>query len=143
MSKCQQQCSFKVKCICGFASRYTTSTTGVWQGPMNHNWELATAMALVVCRICLEVAFVPDGTTDIGLDDDLLRLHSRKVVLEDFSPINKNPNNVLGIIHHVAVSNSTSLYCGGMWRHAMSPPSIASRSSYCRCQVRPQSHGFV
>jgi hypothetical protein len=77
---------------------------------MSHNRELATAMALVR-RICAEVAFIP-GTTDIGLDDDLLRLRSRKVVLEGYSQIN-NPNKGLGVIHHGAVSNCTSLYCGG------------------------------
>jgi hypothetical protein len=67
---------------------------------MSHNRELAGAMALVR-RICAEVAFVP-GTTDIGLDDDLLRLRSRKVVLEGYSQIN-NPNKGLGVIHHGAV----------------------------------------
>ena len=95
--------------VCGFSSKYTT-TTGVSQPPMTHNRELATAMALVR-QICAEMAFIP-GTTDIGLDDDLLRLRSRKVVLEGFSQIN-NPNKGLGVIHHGAVSNCTSLYCGG------------------------------
>ena len=77
---------------------------------MSHNRELATAMALVR-RICAEVAFIP-GTTDIGLDDDLLRLRSRRVVLEGYSHTN-NPNKGLGVVHHGAVSNCTSLYCGG------------------------------
>ena len=77
---------------------------------MTHNRELATAMALVR-RICADLTFVP-GTTDIGLDDDLLRLRSRKVVLEGYSHIN-NPNKGMGVIHHGAVSNCTSLYCGG------------------------------
>jgi len=99
--------------VCGSTSRYhipSATSTGIWKPPMSHNRELATAMALV-CRICAEVAFIP-GTTDIGLDDDLLRLRSRKVVLEGYSQIN-NPNKGLGVIHHGAVSNCTSLYCGG------------------------------
>jgi hypothetical protein len=58
---------------------------------------------VLVRQICLEVK---------GLDDDLLRLCSRKVVLEGYSQIN-NPNKGLGVIHHGAVSNCTSLYCGG------------------------------
>ena len=95
--------------VCGYSPKYS-SATGVWQPPMTHNRDLATAMALVR-RICSELAFIP-GTTDVGLDDDLLRLRSRKVVLEGYSQIN-NPNKGLGVIHHGAVSNCTSLYCGG------------------------------
>jgi hypothetical protein len=91
--------------VCGSTSQYHLPSA-----PMSHNRELATAMALV-CRICAEVAFTP-GTTDIGLDDDLLRLSSRKVVLEGYSQI-INPNKGLGVIRHGAVSNCTSLYCGG------------------------------
>jgi hypothetical protein len=53
------------------------------------------------------------GTTDIGLDDDFLRLRSRKVVFEGYSQI-KNPNKGLGVIHHGAVSNCTPFYCGGL-----------------------------
>jgi hypothetical protein len=52
------------------------------------------------------------GVTDIGLDDDLLRLRSRQVVLEGYSHPN-NPNKGLGVIHHGAVSNCTALYCAG------------------------------
>jgi hypothetical protein len=48
-------------------------SVGIWQPPMSqHNRELATAMAILQ-RTCAEVAFIP-GTTDIGLDDNLLRL---------------------------------------------------------------------
>jgi hypothetical protein len=78
---------------------------------MSYNRELATAMLALVCRICAEVAFIP-GTTDIGLDDDLLCLSSRKVALEGYSQI-INPNKGLGVIRHGAASNCTSLYCGG------------------------------
>jgi hypothetical protein len=79
---------------------------------MSHSRELATAMA-IVRQNCYEVAFVA-GTTDIGLDNDLLQLHSRKVVLEGYyySQIN-NPNKGLGVIHHGTVCNCTSWYCGG------------------------------
>ncbi|KAI2505553.1 hypothetical protein MHU86_8889 [Fragilaria crotonensis] len=99
--------------VCGTTSRRhipSATSTGIWKPPMSHNRELATAMALVR-RICAEVAFIP-GTTDIGLDDDLLRLRSRRVVLEGYSHTN-NPNKGLGVVHHGAVSNCTSLYCGG------------------------------
>ena len=82
---------------------------GIWKPPMAHNTDMATAFS-IVCRSCAENAFVP-GTTDIGLDNDLLQLCSRRVVLEGFSQIN-NPNKGLGVIHHGAVSNCTSLYCG-------------------------------
>jgi hypothetical protein len=65
----------------------------------------------ILRRSCAKIAFIP-GATDIGLDDDLLRLRSRRVVLEGYSQIN-NPNKGLGVIHHGTVSNCTSLYCGG------------------------------
>ena len=68
---------------------------------MSHNTHMATAM-MIIRRSC----------SDIGLDNDLLRLRSRKVVLEGYSQIN-NPNKGLGVIHHGAVSNCTPLYCGG------------------------------
>jgi hypothetical protein len=77
---------------------------------MTHNTDMATAMS-IVCISCAEIAFAC-GTIEIGLDDDLLRLRSRRVVLEGYSQIN-NPNKGLGVIHHCAVSNCTSLYCGG------------------------------
>ena len=38
--------------------------------PIAQSTDMATAMS-IVCRSCAEIAFVP-GTTDIGLDDDLL-----------------------------------------------------------------------
>ena len=67
----------------------------------------------VFCQLCSDLTFIPGGTTDVGLDNNLLhRLQSRKVVLEGYSQIN-NPNKGLGVIHHSAVSNCTSLYCGG------------------------------
>jgi hypothetical protein len=81
---------------------------GATYDPQQGFGELAMGL---VCRICSELAFIP-GTTDIGLDDDLLRLRSRKVVLEGYSQIN-NPNKGLGVIPHGAVSNCTSLCCGG------------------------------
>jgi hypothetical protein len=77
---------------------------------MSHNTHMATAM-MILRRSCSEIGFV-SGVTDIGLDDNFLRLRSRKVVLEGYSQIN-NPNKGLGVIHHGAVSNCTSLYCGG------------------------------
>jgi hypothetical protein len=77
---------------------------------MSHNRELATAMA-ILRRTCAKVAFIP-GATDIGLDDNLLRLLSRNLVVEGYWHIN-NPNKGMGAIHHDAVSKCTSLYCGG------------------------------
>jgi hypothetical protein len=53
------------------------------------------AMA-IVCRTCAELAFIP-GTTHIGLDNNLLRLRSRKVVVEGYTQTN-NPNKGLGVI---------------------------------------------
>ena len=84
---------------------------GVWNPPISRNTDMAHAMAILRRSCAEEIAFVP-GITDIGLDDDLLRLRSRRVVLEGYSQIN-NPNKGLGVIHHGAVSNCTSLYCGG------------------------------
>ena len=75
-----------------------------------HNRELATAMAILQ-RTCAKAAFIP-GTTDIGIDDDLLRLRSRNVVVEGYSQIN-NPDKGMGVIHYGAVSSCTSVYCGG------------------------------
>jgi SAP domain len=103
----------QVLVVCGSTGRTVGDDflgVGVWKPPMAHNADMATAMA-ILRRSCAEIAFVP-GTTDIGLDDDLLRLRSRRVVLEGYSQIN-NPNKGLGVIHHGAVSNCTSLYCGG------------------------------
>jgi hypothetical protein len=78
---------------------------------MSHNRELATAMALV-CQTCAKVAFILPGTTDIGLDDDLLCLRSRKVALKGNSQSN-NPSVGWGVIDNGAVLNCTSFYCGG------------------------------
>ncbi len=96
--------------VCGSTHRRLDLSVGIWQPPMSHNRELATAMA-ILRRTCAKVAFIP-GTTDIGLDDDLLRLRSRNVDVEGNSQIN-NPNKGMGVIHHSAVWNCTSLYCGG------------------------------
>ena len=75
---------------------------------MSHNRESATAMALLlVCQICTKVAFIP-GTTDVGLDDDLHCLRSKRV-LKGYSQTN-NPNKGLGVIHHGAVLIS-NLHC--------------------------------
>ena len=104
----------RMQVVCGSSGRTVDSScslsVGVWKPPMSHNTEMAHAME-ILRRSCAEIAFIP-GTTDIGLDDDLLRLRSRRVVLEGYSQIN-NPNKGLGVIHHGAVSNCTSLYCGG------------------------------
>jgi hypothetical protein len=93
---------------------------------MSHNLELPTAMAQV-CRICAKVAFIP-GTTDIGLDDDLLHLHSRKVVLKGYSQIN-NPNNGLEPCQ-------TALHCTvvEMLHLTMSASLTESRSYFSFCQ---------
>jgi hypothetical protein len=99
--------------VCGLSGRTVDScslSVGVWKPPMSHNTEMAHAME-ILRRSCAEIAFIP-GTTGIGLDDDLLRLRSRRAVLEGYSQIN-SPNKGLGVIHHGAVSNCTSLYCGG------------------------------
>jgi hypothetical protein len=85
-------------------------SVGIWQPPMSHNRELATAMAILQ-RTCAKVAFIC-GTTDIGLDNEMLCLRSRNVVLEAYLQIN-NPNKGMGVIHHGDVSNCTYLYCGG------------------------------
>jgi hypothetical protein len=96
--------------VCGSTHRMLDLSVGIWQPPMSHNRELATAMA-ILRRTCAKVAFIP-GATDIGLDDNLLRLLSRNLVVEGYWHIN-NPNKGMGAIHHDAVSKCTSLYCGG------------------------------
>ena len=96
--------------LCGSTMRKVNSnasSVGEWTPPMSHNTHMATAM-MIVCRSCAEIGFI-SGVTDVGLDGDLLRLRSRKMVLEGYSQIN-NPNKGLGVIHHGAVSNCTSLY---------------------------------
>ena len=65
----------------------------------------------ILQRTCAKVAFIC-GTTDIGLDNEMLCLRSRNVVLEAYLQIN-NPNKGMGVIRHSDVSNCTSLYCGG------------------------------
>ena len=72
---------------------------------------MTTAM-MIIHQSCAKIVFIVSGLTDVGLDNDLLRLCSKKVVLEGYSQVN-NPNKGLGVIHHGAVSNCTSLYCGG------------------------------
>jgi hypothetical protein len=86
------------------------SSAGIWLPPMTHNSHVASGMEHVR-KICSHLAFIP-GTSNIGLDDDLLRLRSNRVVAEGYSQIN-NPNKGLGVIHHGAVSNTTSLYLAG------------------------------
>ena len=59
--------------LCGLTHCTLDSLShGIWQPPMSHNRELAFAMA-IVRRTCAELAFIL-GTTDIGLDDDLLQI---------------------------------------------------------------------
>ncbi|KAI2509385.1 hypothetical protein MHU86_5018 [Fragilaria crotonensis] len=77
---------------------------------MQHDREMAAAME-VVRRTGAEIAFVA-GVTQVGLDDDLLRMRSKMVVNHGFSQIN-NPCKGLGVIHHGAVSVTTGLYIGG------------------------------
>ena len=85
-------------------------STTAWTPPMQHDREMAAAMK-VVRRTGAEMACVP-GVTQVGLDDDLLRMRSKMVVDHGFSQIN-NPCKGLGVIHHGAVSVSTGLFIGG------------------------------
>jgi hypothetical protein len=50
--------------------------------------------------------------SQVGLDNDLLRMRSKMVVDHGFSQIN-NPCKGLGVIHHGAVSVTTGLYIVG------------------------------
>ena len=58
-----------------------------------------------------ELAFV-SGVTKVALDDDLLRMRSKKVLAAGYNHIN-DPAKGLGVIHHGAVSVGTGLYIGG------------------------------
>ena len=58
--------------VCGATHRMLDLSVGIWLPPVSHNRELATAMA-ILRRTCAELAFIP-GTTDIGINDDLLSL---------------------------------------------------------------------
>jgi hypothetical protein len=58
-----------------------------------------------------ELAFIP-GVTKVALDDNLLRMRSKKVLAAGYN-INNNPTKGLGVIHHGAVSVRTGLYIGG------------------------------
>ena len=50
--------------------------------------------------------------SQIALDDDLLRMRSKRVIDHGYSQIN-NPCKGLGVMHHAAVSVVTGLYIGG------------------------------
>ena len=81
-----------------------------WTPPMQHDREMAAAMD-IVRTTGSELAFVA-GVTQIGLDDDILRMRSKRVIDHGFSQIN-NPCKGLGVIHHGAVSVVTGLYISG------------------------------
>ncbi|KAI2512812.1 hypothetical protein MHU86_1600 [Fragilaria crotonensis] len=89
-------------------SRQESAST--WTPPMQHDREMAAAME-IVRSTGSELAFVA-GVTQVGLDDDLLRMRSKRVINHGFSQIN-NPCKGLGVIHHGAVSVVTGLYIGG------------------------------
>jgi hypothetical protein len=86
-------------------SRQVSAST--WTPPMQHDREMAAAMDVVCTTGADELAFVA-GTSQIGLDDDLLRMRSKRVISHGFSQIN-NPCKGLGVIHHGAVSVVTGL----------------------------------
>jgi hypothetical protein len=85
-------------------------STSSWTPPMQHDREMAAEMDIVRTSGA-EIAFVK-GVTQVGLDDDLLRMRSKRVTDHGFSQIN-NPAKGLGVIHHGAVSVVTGLYIGG------------------------------
>ena len=93
----------------GTSSNYK-STNLRWNPPKAHDRDIASAMD-VVRRTCAEIAFV-SGVTRVGLDDDLLRMRSKRAVAAGFQHTN-NPAKGLGVIHHGAVSCVTGLYLGG------------------------------
>ena len=105
--------SIRYRYILKALSRPGTSrqeSTSTWNPPMQHDREIAAAMD-IVRTTGAEIAFVK-GVTHVGLDDDLLRMRSKRVINHGFSQIN-NPCNGLGVIHHGAVSVVTGLYIGG------------------------------
>ena len=77
---------------------------------MQHDREMAAAMD-IVRTTGAELAFV-SGVSQIALDDDLLRMRSKRVIDHGYSQIN-NPCKGLGVMHHAAVSVVTGLYIGG------------------------------
>jgi hypothetical protein len=96
----------------GGGTKGTTSksSAGIWLPLMTDNSQVASGMEQV-WKICSHLAFIP-GISNFGLDDDLLRLRSHKVIEDGYSQI-KNLNKGLGVIHHGAVSNTTALYLAG------------------------------
>ncbi|KAI2503881.1 hypothetical protein MHU86_10528 [Fragilaria crotonensis] len=90
--------------VSGTSSQVSTTA---WTPPMQHDREMAATME-VVRRTGAEIAFV-SGVTQVGLDDDLLRMRSKMVVNHGFSQINI-PCKGLGVIHHGAVSVTAGLY---------------------------------
>lgn len=106
----QKKYALMLNALGGTKGITSKSGAGLWLPPMTHNSQVASGMEQVR-KICSHLAFIP-GVSNIGLDDDLLRLRSHRVVEEGYSQIN-NPNKGLGVIHHGAVSNTTSLYLAG------------------------------
>jgi hypothetical protein len=106
----------RYKEILGGLSRSGTSgqqLTHTWTPPMQHDREMAAAMD-IVRTTGAELAFV-SGVSQIALDDDLLRMRSKRVIDHGYSQIN-NPCKGLGVIHHAAVSVVTGLYIGAACR---------------------------
>ena len=81
-----------------------------WREPYSPNKKMARVMETFRTNMAT-IGFV-DGLTVLGLDDDLLRLRSKKVSESGYSQIN-NPHKGFGVIHHGAVSGGTGLYVAG------------------------------
>jgi Transposase IS4 len=77
-----------------------------WEPVMSHDKELSKAMDNFRTN-CAEIGFV-EGLSRIGIDDDHLRLRSKKVKQYGLSQ-SSNPKKGLAVVHHGAVSVCTGL----------------------------------
>jgi hypothetical protein len=89
---------------------YREDEARTWNEPYHNNKIIGDVLEIMRHRYS-EIAFF-DRHTRITIDDDLLRMRSRKVTEEGYSQIN-NPVKGLGVIHHGAVSVGTGIYLGG------------------------------
>jgi hypothetical protein len=88
------------------SGNHRMKSDSMWIAPKAHDRDMADAMAMVRTNSA-SLGFIA-GVTYVGLDDDLLRMRSKKVTAAGFCQTN-NPCKGLGVIHHGAVSVATGL----------------------------------
>jgi hypothetical protein len=107
---CQKKYTKILKGLCGQGEPDEEDLATKWQAPLCPSRDLHRAVQHFRTSFS-QIGFVP-SVTWLTVDDDLLRLRSRRVGEAGFCQIN-NPAKGMGIVHHGAVSVVTRLYLAG------------------------------